>query len=198
MTPAIYHATKDIRSRLDRVQAKFLQDAGICEAQALMQFNLAPLVARRDIAMLGLIHRTVLRKGPPHSQEHFKVAPDRSVKDPRLDIKGGLVSRSASGLVAIYNLLPGSCKRHRQVKDFQASVQGILKSRLDDGCEDWAHTLSPRIPLKRHPLRNLTKTETFDEPATANAEAALEGDFCELECEGDIHHPSCIRMLLGL
>jgi hypothetical protein len=71
-TPAIYHAKRDALSRLDNVQQRFLRDAGIDDLSALMNFNLAPLATRRDIAMLGLIQRTVLNKGPPHFREHFK------------------------------------------------------------------------------------------------------------------------------
>ena len=32
--------------------------------EALEHFSLAPLAARREIAMLGVIHRAVLKKGP--------------------------------------------------------------------------------------------------------------------------------------
>jgi hypothetical protein len=61
-TAAIYHARRDVRERLDRVQDKFLEDVGISSQDALLQFNLAPLASRRVIAMLGLIHRAVLRQ----------------------------------------------------------------------------------------------------------------------------------------
>ena len=63
-TPAIYHAKREILWKLDRVQSRFLEDAGLNEADALMKFSLAPLSGRRDMAMLGLIHRTVLGRGP--------------------------------------------------------------------------------------------------------------------------------------
>ena len=69
-TPAIYHATRDILQRLDRVQSKFLEDVCMSEEEALMNFDLAPLRTRRDIAMLGVIHRTMLGKGPAQFKEH--------------------------------------------------------------------------------------------------------------------------------
>lgn len=72
-TAAIYHATRDILGRLDRIQSKFLEDAGIDEAAALMNFNLAPLRTRRDIAMMGVIHRRVLGKGPEHFKTHLQL-----------------------------------------------------------------------------------------------------------------------------
>ena len=73
-TPAIYHARRDALSRLDSVQQRFLRGTGIDEVAALMHFNLAPLATRRDIAMPGLIHRTVLGKGPPHFRKCFQLA----------------------------------------------------------------------------------------------------------------------------
>ncbi len=59
-TPAVYHASRAILIRLDAVQSKFLRDVGVDEVAALAEFHLAPLQVRRDIAMLGLIHRTAL------------------------------------------------------------------------------------------------------------------------------------------
>ena len=41
-------------------------DIGIDELTAFMDFNLAPLNLRRDIAMLWLIRRTVIGQGPQH------------------------------------------------------------------------------------------------------------------------------------
>ena len=51
--------------KLDAVQTRFLRDAGVDEVEALMHFNLAPLSLRRDIAVLGVVHRAALGEGPP-------------------------------------------------------------------------------------------------------------------------------------
>jgi hypothetical protein len=161
-TPAIYHAKREVLVRLDNVQQRFLRDAGIDDLTALMHFNLAPLATRRDIAMLGLIHRTVLLKGPSHFREHFKreACPPpgvarrhcRHLVDPRLDRQGRVITRSALGLVAVYNLLPNATVLISEVSAFQAALQNIVKDRAEDGCEDWASSLSPRLPLGVHPL----------------------------------------------
>ena len=50
----------------------FLRDIGIDEITALVTFHLAPLATRRDIAMLGLIHRTILGKGPSQFNAFFQ------------------------------------------------------------------------------------------------------------------------------
>jgi hypothetical protein len=151
-SPAIYHAKREVLWRLDRIQSKFLDDAGLNEADALMEFNLAPLSARRDIAMMGVIHRAVLRKGPPHFRKHFVLGNGGKLIDPRHTIGGPLIARSALGLVAVYNFLPQHWKDAKDVKSFQSKLQTVMKERLKDNCEDWAASFSPRIPLLKHPL----------------------------------------------
>ena len=152
-TPAIFHAKRDVLDKLDRVQRKFLKDIGVDEITALMEFNLAPLAARRDMAMLGVIHRTVLGKGPRQFRELFKQDKAGRLVDPRSSIGGELVKRSALGLAAIYNLLPEGCKKTKQVNDFQRGLQELMKERATEGCEDWAGTFSGRTSLLRHPLK---------------------------------------------
>ena len=152
-TPAIYHAKRDVLDKLDRVQHKFLKDIGVDDITALMEFNLAPLAARRDMAMLGVLHRAVLGKGPRHFEELFQLDTAGRLVDPRSTIGGEMVKRSALGLVAIYNMILGRCKKTCQAKDFQQGLQTLVKERAKDGCDDWAGVCSPRIFLQRHPLQ---------------------------------------------
>ena len=107
-----------ILHRLDSLQQKILSETGISEERALGEFNLAPLSVRRDIAMLGLIHRTVLGSGPAQ----FKVLFEKDVRSrdhvtrlqksrhskQLVEHRGGLeiLQRSALGLTSVYNLLP--------------------------------------------------------------------------------------------
>ena len=70
-TAGIYHACSTHLGKVDALQTRFLRDRGISEKEALMSFGLAPLCVRRDIAMLGLIHRSVLGKGPNHFSTFF-------------------------------------------------------------------------------------------------------------------------------
>ena len=74
-TPAIYRATPAFLSRLDGDQCNFLHDIGVDETVALIEFHLAPLSARRDLALLGMIHRTMLDKGPAQFVELFSPRP---------------------------------------------------------------------------------------------------------------------------
>ena len=127
----------------------------ISEEDALMKFSLAPLEARRDIAMLGLIHRTVLGKGPDHFKLHFKLKAPGILKDPRDELGGRLISRSALGCVAIYNALPASWKTIKKVKDFQALLQEKMREGIREGLENWRKLSCPREPLKNHLIWNL-------------------------------------------
>ena len=77
-TPAIYHAADSLIKRVDSIQRHFLDKLGITEHAALFDYGLAPLRVRRDIALLGLIHRTVLGGGVCHFDEfscHSRAAP---------------------------------------------------------------------------------------------------------------------------
>ena len=65
------NASVSLINKIDRVQESFLEDAGIDAINALLIFNLAPLCLRRDIALLGLIHRTMLGQGPEHFKQWF-------------------------------------------------------------------------------------------------------------------------------
>ena len=71
-TPAVYHAIATVLLSIDSIQEKMLREVGVSTIDALLHYHLAPLKARRDMAMLGLIHRCVLGLGPPQSQEFFQ------------------------------------------------------------------------------------------------------------------------------
>ena len=156
-TPAIYHATRAELCRLDAVQSRFLRDVSVDDVTALINFHLAPLSTRRDIAMLGLIHRTVLSKGPKQFTSFFRRDPDHPGKlvDPRRDSKSPLIKRSALGLVAIYNLLPQSVVSTKSVSAFQKGLQEIIASFAVTEHPKWSDALSPRLPLTQHPLTTL-------------------------------------------
>ena len=156
-TPAIYHATRVVISRLDAVQSRFLRDIGVDDVTALVNFHLAPLSTRRDIAMLGLIHRTILGKGPSHFADFFQRDPQHPTKlvDPRVALRSPLIKRSAMGLVAIYNLLPHKVVCAKSVSAFQKGLQELIISFAVTGFPQWSEALSPRLPLALHPLTTL-------------------------------------------
>ena len=147
----------------------------MAKLEALTKARLAPLAIRRDIAMLGVIHRTVLGRGLRQFQQFFKA--DTSARNEgrgkhRLQLlklsddfsdfilpgsrPANYIQHSAFGLVEVYNLLPPQIVEACPcVPSFQRALQELVKHRADAGCQDWESTLSPRVQLFRHPLRSL-------------------------------------------
>ena len=165
-TAAIYHACENILAPLDKFQTRFLRELGISLEDALVHFNLAPLSCRRDMAMLGVLHRAALGKGPEHFKKFFTLSTaehhctrsgqgrhSRQLMDIRNEHFLEIERRSALGLIWVYNRLPPEIARHNTVKEFQTSLQHLLKDRVAAGCSDWMITLSPRVPVYCHPLR---------------------------------------------
>ena len=167
-TAALYHAADTHLARLDACQTRFVKELGMSEKNSLEFFNMAPLSTRRDIAMLGLIHRTTIGAGPSQFADFF--APAKVARCSRTrrgaalhtrqieDIRNSgpvlePVRRSALGLVAVYNLLQQSTVEHETVANFQAALQNEVKARAKAGHNNWRETFSPRLPLLTHPLQ---------------------------------------------
>ena len=120
---AIYHATPIILAQIDRIKEHFLKEIDLSFATAFLKFNFAPLQLRRDIAMLGVLHKCTLGIAHPSlaymfpaasptqtqtryytrlgSRRHNKQILDRCQSD-QLEF----FRRSLFGLVGVYNLLP--------------------------------------------------------------------------------------------
>ena len=143
---AIYHATTSVLQQLDKLQDTFLRELGISREAALMDFSLAPLSMRRDIALLGLLHRAAIGEGPTQFREYFKRRPDSlrlidllENKQPSL-----LMRRSIWRLVRVYNTLGGTplCDTF---KDFQKHLQDRAKRVVAKQLLlDWGNLYSPR------------------------------------------------------
>lgn len=99
--------------------------------------------------MLGLIHGTALGRGPSHFREHFQTLLDGTIRDLRKELTGGIVQRSALGLVAVYNALLPKMRSEKTVKSFQGMLQQVLKQAATDGIMEWKDLLSPRLALDR-------------------------------------------------
>ena len=60
-----FHAANSLLVKVDKVQTRFLKELELTEEQAFLDFNFAPCRVRRNIAILGLIHKRVLGKCHP-------------------------------------------------------------------------------------------------------------------------------------
>ena len=128
---------------------KLLREVGLEEMEALEHFKLAPLETRRDIAMLGVACRAVLRKGPPQLHRFFKL------REPRRETRSAdwhrrqletyrdedhleVVRRSVLGLVEVFNLLPTAVvESTKTVRSFQAQLQKLVLTGAKEGVQDW-------------------------------------------------------------
>ena len=69
-----------------------MANAGFDKVSAIIYFNLASLATWRDIAMLAVIHRGRLGKGPPHFRKVLPADTGRQLKDPRQSTKNPLIN----------------------------------------------------------------------------------------------------------
>ena len=170
-TAAIYHACQHALDRLQHVQEKLLEAAGLNSIEALNVCRLAPLSAWRDMALLGLIHRSVLGRGPTHFGTFFKPNLQARQRRDRHSLQlveyrdahvsdflypgsrpAAYIAHSVLGLISVYNRLPASIvERCACVSSFQRSLQDLLATRANAGAADWTKTFCPRVSLRVHP-----------------------------------------------
>ena len=155
-TAAIAHAPDFFLAQVDRVQIRLLDELGVTHTAALLEYKLAPIRSRRDIALLGLIHRSNLQQAPPQFSEFFFLRPSDSVDGPRqwrlspqahnmqvFDAINGshtrIMERSSLGLVYAYNALPQQLVDLQLVKLFQKKLQAGLLRMAQQGVANWAN-----------------------------------------------------------
>ena len=131
---------------VDWIQQRFFGELGVTEEEALVEHHLAPLSVRRDIAMLGLIHRAALRKGQSQLQKLFRRPSParRQIEECNMQGCARILKRSAFGLVPVYNNLLEDIRREDTAKGLQHALQKMVKQGMLDGSDAWRMLLSPR------------------------------------------------------
>ena len=164
-TPAVYHATATTLAKMDKLQTSFLKQIGLTPLEALTKYALAPLSTRRDIALLGVVHRTVLGEGPPQfARWFFPAEPAKHTYNTRrqearakhgkqlhdyLDgSQSALLRRSALGLPRVYNALTPDTVACKTVKSFQAALQKLVLREAETGNQEWEHHLRVKAVLR--------------------------------------------------
>ena len=146
---------------LDKLFADFLHEINLDSRTAFLDFRLAPLCLRRDIAMLGFLHKCVLGFAHPalcrlfpsvpaeQSQRNYstRLASRRHNKQllercqgPHIDMLG----RSIFGLTRVYNLLPQEVVLSTSVKDFQHKLTVLARTACERCERKWSSIFSPR------------------------------------------------------
>jgi hypothetical protein len=62
---AYFHAANTLLAKIAQVQRSFLTKLDVTEKVAFLEFNFAPTGLRRDIAILGLLHKRVIGQSHP-------------------------------------------------------------------------------------------------------------------------------------
>ncbi len=165
-TPGVHFACTSVLNELDDVQSRFLRKIDVTEEAAFVHFHLAPLNVRRDIGILGVIHRAAMRAGPPQLWKFFRRDTGTPIRlrrgNRRHDVQlvewpSGrnldVLRRSALGMIRVYNLLPEECVAARDVSGFQSSLSQLVRDRLVGGDPRWKFVLSSRYAIfQYHPL----------------------------------------------
>ena len=151
----IYHATQTFLAPLDRVVTTFVHALDIEVDIAFLQFNLAPLALRRDIAMLGFLHKCNLPNAHPHIRRLFppmgatRDTHDRSIWN-ILNFEMGptfhaeVLRRSIFHLTHVYNALPQNIASINDVSQFQHALTHIARHKCSQHHPNWQTFLSPR------------------------------------------------------
>ena len=120
--PGYYNVASTTLHTFDRIQDRLCRALGLSPEVVLERYRLAPPKSRRDMALLGLLHRVVLNDASRQLAELFAFASSRPPEflRTRLPVRRHnkqliqppfgteTLRRSLFGLVRIYNLLPQS------------------------------------------------------------------------------------------
>ena len=170
--PGYYHAASTTLHTLDRIQDRLCRALSLSPEVVLERYRLAPLKSRRDMALMGLLHRVVLSDVSRQLAELFPFATSGPLEfvRTRLQIRRHnkqliappfgteTLRRSLFGLVRIYNLLPQSVVDLKSVKEFQSTLQGALRNAASLGIPNWDSLFSPRL----RPVRDLEFQRHFE------------------------------------
>ena len=127
------------------------------EAKAFLEFNFAPPTFRRNIGVLGLLHKRGLGKTHPVYQQLLPFrrdavgslhpnGHDKQLYGQWLDItfQAHLHANSIFGMVDIYNLLPQDVVDCQSVSLFQRQLTFMVRDRCRGGATDWHLTFDCR------------------------------------------------------
>ena len=154
---AIYHASTSVLAPIDSLYSSFLHATHTTELYAFLNYNLAPPTLRRDISLLGLLHKINL--GLTHSDfnELFPRASPTHLHATRLSerrhnrqlrelcdgTQTDQLNRSLFALVRIYNLLPQTIVNAKTVTHFQTLLTRTAKNYANHD-DNFATFFSPR------------------------------------------------------
>ena len=147
---AVYHAAETHLSVLDSLQHFFLRELGLNDVEAFLQHNLAPLRLRRDIAVLGLLHRVQLGEAHAdfgrmfefdvHERPVFTRHNARRHSRQFREVWGSTdyFNRSIFAATRVYNVLPADVVEGKSVKVFQSALTKLARTACEEGSAQWS------------------------------------------------------------
>ena len=150
----IMHACRTLLGKLDSMQRRFVYGLHLCEESAFCNYNFAPPSVRRDIGMLGLIHKRVLGQAHPAYEELLPLAPLSRYQGAylpryarqldngweRCELRLQLFNRTLFGMVEVYNRLPARLVYTEDVASFQSELTAFVRHRCSQETPDWKDT----------------------------------------------------------
>ena len=150
-TAGYFHASASVLSSLDSVQRRLLRELELTEEEALLRFRLAPLHVRREIGMLGFLHRVNLGQTSDQIAELFPRVGERQPSGYQLRVRfhnkqifdhidnysTNLIRRSILGMVSCYNALPQRIVDSKTISSFQSCLQRTIVNRVSEGHVAW-------------------------------------------------------------
>ena len=153
----IFHASDSLLVKLDETQRRFLRELGITEEEAYLQHNFAPSQLRRNIGILGLMHKRVIGECHPIFCKLMPFCSDSGqpgypnghnkqlyghLHETRFQM--GLFCRSIFAMVYRYNMLPQNVVDATTVQEFQKRLSLIARMHCAAGTHDWQELFSRR------------------------------------------------------
>ena len=151
----IFHASTHIVEKLDAVHYKFLKDIDLQSSDAFLQFNFAPPSLRRNIGILGLLHKRVLGLSHPVFQTllPFSVDVPGSYRqgDHNKQLYGhihevnfqlALHFRSIYALMCIHYSLPQNVVDCNTVTSLEKHLSKMARDACAAGHENWQKMFS--------------------------------------------------------
>jgi hypothetical protein len=141
----LFHAAISLLQKIDQVQKRFLREIGISAVRGFLEFNFAPPSLRRNIGILGLLHKRVLNKCHPSFQrllpfyaERFETTGQGHTKKlyghwVEISSHRALFNRTIFAMVDIYNALPQHIVDNTSVSEFQRDLTQLVRQKRERG-----------------------------------------------------------------
>ena len=152
---AMYHAANVHLAALDGAQSSFTHSLGLSVEDAFLRFNFAPLCLRRDIAILGLLHKITLGLAHPSFSDVFPMRSAVHVHehDTRQERRRhskqfvehcdggqtGYFGKSIFSACRVYNFLPSYMVIAKTVSQFQSFLTKDSRLACRNKQESWPH-----------------------------------------------------------